>query len=173
MTETRIDPATVTGWGVDADPENDPTYPYRDRSKDDGLAMDWQRPPLQEPGVEILRSNEHNRLPAVVGTSTPPTAVSGMIRRFAFRYSENDLRHWMLLLGADRVNMVEGIVQDLGRGRIPNIPAEMGMRAEWKHNRKGLIAKIAIGAALTGALVAFTRRGRKDQEERVVPITRR
>ncbi len=32
-----------------------------------------------------------------------------MIRRAAFRYSKNDLRHWLMLMGADRVNVVEGM----------------------------------------------------------------
>ena len=43
----RIDPAGVIGWGVDADPENDPTYPMRDASQDDQRGMTWHRPPLQ------------------------------------------------------------------------------------------------------------------------------
>ena len=110
-----IDPASVPGWGVDADRRNDPTYPMRQREKG-GRPMDWARPPLQDPQVEILRSIEHNRLPAVVGTSTPPSGLSGAIRRAAFAYSESDWRHWLMLLGADRVNMVEGLVEDLAQG---------------------------------------------------------
>lgn len=43
--------------------------------------MDWNRPPLQPRSVEILRSIEHNRLPAVVGTSTPPRGLSGAVKR--------------------------------------------------------------------------------------------
>ena len=42
---TPIDATTVNGWGVDADPENDPTYPYRQREKDDHSGK-WQRPPV-------------------------------------------------------------------------------------------------------------------------------
>jgi hypothetical protein len=60
-----------------------------------------------------------------------------------------------MLMGADRVNMVEGIVQDLARARIPNIPAEMGMRSEWKHNRKGLVTKLAVTAAVGAAAFAL------------------
>ena len=79
-----IDPTTVNGWGIDADPDNDPTWPMRDRSKDDGPGMNWTRPPVQSPGVEILQSVEHQRQPAAVGTSTPPSGPSGVIRRQAF-----------------------------------------------------------------------------------------
>jgi hypothetical protein len=161
-----VDTSTIPGWGVDADPENDPTYPIRDRSQDDASGkMVWDRPPLQEPDVEILRSIEHNRLPAVVGTSTPPSGLSGMIRRAAFKKSESDWWHWLMLMGADRINVVEGVVQDLARAKIPNIPAEMGVRAEWKHNKKGLVIKIAVMAAIGVAAAALLSRKDDDEEE--------
>ena len=39
----RIDTATVLGWAVDADPKNDPTYPYRDRAAYQSKGMDCHR----------------------------------------------------------------------------------------------------------------------------------
>ena len=162
---TPIDPTTVDGWGVDADPENDPTYPYRDRSKDEGLALNWQRPTAQRSEVEILQSIEYNHRPAVFGTSTPPRWLSGMIRRAAFRWSESHWLHWLMLMGADRVNVVEGVVQDLGRGKVPNIPAEMGVRAEWRHNKKGLATKIAVTAAVGAVAWALISRAGRDRED--------
>ena len=161
--ETRpilADTSNIPGWGVDADPENDPTYPYRDRSKDDSPGMNWVRPPQQSSDVEILQSIEHVRRPAVFGTSTPPSGLSGIIRRLAFRYSESNWWHWLLLMGADRINVVEGIAQDLSRAKIPNIPAEMGVRSEWAHNKKGLVTKVAVVAAIS--LVAFALVRRRD-----------
>lgn len=157
-----IDASSVRGWAVDADPKNDPTYPIRDRSKDEGLAFNWQRPRLQSTDVEILQSIEHRTRPAVVGTSTPPSGVSGMIRRLAFRWSESNWLHWLLLMGADRINVVEGVVQDLGRGKVPNIPAEMGVKAEWQHNKKGLATKLTVMAALGIAIYALTKRGKNE-----------
>jgi hypothetical protein len=155
-----IDPATVPGWGVDADPDNDPTYPYRDRSQDDHSG-EWRRPSRQDAEVEVLQSIEHKQRPAVVGTSTPPSGVSGVLRRAAFRWSESNLVHWMLLLGADRINMVEGLVQDLGRGKIPNVPGEMGLRAGARHNPKGLAAKSAASIAVLGLAAAAWRKRRR------------
>lgn len=155
-----IGPAGIPGWGVDADPVNNPTYPYRDRSKDDHSGT-WQRPARQQSRVEILQSIEHKQRPAVVGTSTPPSGLSGALRRLAFRKSESNLLHWMLLLGADRVNMVEGVAQDLRQARVPNIPREMGARAQWRYNKGGFLLKAALvvgAAALIGA--AVTKRGR-------------
>ena len=153
-----IDPSTVHGWGVDADPENDPTYPYRDRGRDDGLTKDWERPPQQRSDVEILQSIEHVRTPAVFGTATPPSGLSGLVRRGAFRWSESHWLHWLMLMGADRINVVEGVVEDLARGRIPNIPAEMGIRSELRYNKRGFAKKVAVAAALSAATYALLRR---------------
>jgi hypothetical protein len=165
------DPTSVLGWGVDADARNDPTYPYRDRSKDDHSAH-WARPPVQKPDVEILQSIEHVRQPAVVGTSTPPRYLSGVIRRVAFRYSESHWAHWLMLMGADRINVVEGVLEDLGRAKIPNIPAEMGIRSEWEHNKTGLAKKLAVTGVVALAAYALLRRSRSQGSgsERVVPL---
>ena len=153
-----VDPTTVNGWGVDADPRNDPTYPYRLRGDDSGPAKSWERPTQPQPQVEVLRSIEHNRLPAVVGTSTPPSGLSGGVRRVAFRYSESQWAHWLLLMLADRINVVEGVFVDLSRGRLPNPYAEMGMGSDLKHDRAGFAAKTVTLVAIAGVLVAVSVR---------------
>ena len=162
---TAIDTSSIVGWGVDANPQNDPTYPYRDRSGDDHSGK-WTRPTQQQPEVEVLQSIEHKQLPAVFGTASPPKWISGMIRRLAFRWSESNWAHWLLLMGADRVNMVEGLVEDLAKGKIPNIPKEMGVPAEWKHNKAGLAKKLAVTAVIAGTLVALVRSRRTRDDRR-------
>ena len=72
-----------------------------------------------------------------------------------------------MLLGADRINMVEGLVEDFARGRVPNVPGEMGMRAEWRHNKDGLIQKVAIATTVT--LVAAALLGRRRSHDRYRP----
>jgi hypothetical protein len=163
-----VDTASIPGWGVDADLSNDPTYPYRDRANDDHSGS-WPRPPQQQVDVEVLQSIEHKQRPAVVGTSTPPAGLSGAMRRLAFSKSESNLLHWMLLLGADRINVVEGIASDLGSGRVPNIFAEMGGRAEWQHNKRGLVIKGAAGVALLALAGAALRQKKSGQPDRRVP----
>ena len=54
----------------------------------------------------------------------------------------------MLLLLADRINVVEGISEDLMSGHIPNVLGEMGIKAEWQHNPAGLVRKAAIATAV-------------------------
>lgn len=154
-----IDPQTVTGWGVDADPENDPTWPMRNRAGDSGSDMDWARPSVQTPGVEILQSVEHLHQPAVVGTSTPPTGLSGQIRRQAFTFSEGQWGHWLLLMLADRINMVEGVAGDLKRGRLPNPLVESG-RVKQAHAQQAAIGTAAVVVVGIVATIALLRRRR-------------
>jgi hypothetical protein len=165
VNQKLVDTSAIRGWGVDANPDNDPTYPIRHLEDQQTRGMTWTRPAQQSPDVEILRSIEHNRLPAVMGTSTPPSGLSGMIRRYAFRRSESDWWHWLLLMGADRLNVVEGVIDDLGKGKVPNIPAEMGARAEWQHNKKGAVAKVAVVSALVLATTMFLRSKRSPNDE--------
>jgi hypothetical protein len=156
MEKVYIDPATVNGWGIDADPRNDPVYPMRDMSMDDKGGMNWVRPPLQMREVEILHSNERPNLSAVFGTSTPPKGLSGIIRRMAFTKSEGKWGHWLMLLFADRINVIEGIFQDFSRGRIPHILNEMGLRAELKYNFPGFLRKLAIVTAIIVLIIVLS-----------------
>jgi hypothetical protein len=170
-----IDPTQIKGWGVDADPENDPTYPMRLRNNEGHKGYSWERPPQQPASVEVLHSNERPNLSATFGTSTPPAGLSGMIRRFAFNYSESAYAHWLPLMLADRVGVVEGYIEDLSRGHIPNVFAERGWKAEWQHNRKSLVTRVAVGALLATAAVAYlsTRKGNSSANGDKVRRTRR
>ena len=97
----------------------------------------------------------------VFGSGQPPRGVSGGVRRFAFGYSENDLRHWLLLLLADRIDVGEGLIDDLAHGHLPRIYSEMGGRAELKHNPLGAAKKgLVLAAALTAVYLYARRRTR-------------
>jgi hypothetical protein len=145
----------IPGWGMDADPENDPTYPMKKWNGDDHKRYNWDRPQQQALEVEILHSNERPNVSAVFGTVAPPSGLSGSIRRYAFKYSESSYGHWLPLVLADRVNVIEGIIDDLKRGHVPNIFAERGWTAEWKYNRQDFIKKLAIGTAVTLGVIAI------------------
>jgi hypothetical protein len=146
---------TIEGWGVDADPSNNPTYPMKHYTGADHQRLEYERSKQQMPREEVLHSNERPGITRVFGTSSPPSGLSGQFRRFAFRFSEGSSAHWLTLLLADRVNVVEGIVDDLRHGHIPNVFKERGWNAEWKYNRKGVIQKVAVGAVVTTAVVTF------------------
>ena len=161
MQPRPIDPSQVKGWGIDADPRNDPTYPMKPRRTDvEQRGYTWERPTQQSATVEVLHSNERPNLSAVFGTSTPPRFLSGMLRRFAFRYNESNYGHWLPLMAADRVGVVEALFHDVFHGRIPNVFVERGWRADWQHNRTTLIvriiARIILIAAIFLLVVALT-----------------
>ena len=65
-------------------------------------------------------------------------------------------------MGADRINVAEGVLQDLGRGKVPNIPGEMGIRSAWRHNKAGLADKAVVFGLLaaTIAIAATVREAR-------------
>ena len=155
MQKRLIDPSQVKGWGIDANPKNDPVYPMKTRNNGEHAGYSWQRPTQQPVNIEILHSNERPNVTSVFGTSTPPAGLSGMIRRFAFRYSESSYGHWLPLMAADRIGIVEGVLHDLTRAKVPNVFVERGYRAEWKHNRASLMLRLGIKLALIGAAVAY------------------
>lgn len=157
----RKPPPGIQGWGADLDPAVRPAVPMHHYPQ---RFVDMQTediPPQPSRGVKVFHSNERPGLTPVYGTAQPPSGVSGLIRKGAFRYSENDLRHWLMLLFADRVNVVEGIVEDLAHGHVPNLFREMGGPAEWKHNRQGFVRKAFIAGAVVGVLLYMNRRRRR------------
>lgn len=148
----------IPGWGMDADPENEPTYPMKQYTGDDHHRSSYDRSLPQPKDVEILMSTERPRISAVFGNSIPPSGLSGMIRRYAFSHSEDRYRHWLPLVFADRVNMVEGLISDLGKGYLPNLFAESGWKMEIKHNPRGSCIKLATLAAVGFTLYFMLKR---------------
>ncbi|KAA9339700.1 hypothetical protein F0P96_03535 [Hymenobacter busanensis] len=166
---TPIDPKQIKGWGIDADPKNDPTYPMRQPRMNITQDPDYKHRPesLQPVDTEVLRSVERPNVSAVFGTPEPPKGLSGLIRRAAFHFSENEYAHWLPLLLADRVDVVEGVLDDLVHGKLPNIYAEKGYPVEWKHNRTSLILKLTtVAAVATGALVLLSSNGKKSKKRK-------
>lgn len=160
----------IEGWGIDADPENDPTYPMKHYTGADHDRLNYERAPQQRQEMEILKSNERPAITRVFGTSSPPSGLSGMLRRYAFKFSEGSSGHWMTLILADRINVVEGVIDDLAHGHIPNFFAERGWNAEWKYNRKGLVKNIAIGVAVTSLLLLILANRKKQSENDLVEM---
>ena len=158
--ENRINPEEVKGWGIDADPENEPTYPMKKYTGDDHHRLKYERPPQQQLTVEVLHSNERPNYTATFGTSSPPSGLSGQMRRHAFKYSEDRYPHWMILMMADRVNVIEGIVQDIRNGHFPNILKERGWKANWKYDTKKTAIKTSV-VVFTAALLLTLLRKRK------------
>ncbi|MDB5961600.1 MAG: hypothetical protein JWP59_2894 [Massilia sp.] len=159
LSRPKRDMSHIQGWGADLDRKNRPAVPMEHSPpRLDGAPL---AAPVQQPErIEVLVSPERPHITPLFGTSTPPKGLSGMLRRLAFKTTENDIRHFLLLLLADRINVVEGIGEDLLSGHVPNVLAEMGIKAEWEHNKAGLVRKVAIAGAVGGlAYYLLKRRG--------------
>jgi hypothetical protein len=149
----------VPGWGADLEAANRPAVPM-ERTPPRLANVHWDEPAHQHSHVEVFHSTERPGLTPVYGTTVPPSGVSGRMRAVAFRYSENDVRHWLMLLGADRVNVVEGLLSDLAHGHVPNLFKEMGLASEWRYNRAAFIRKAAMTGAMTALAIYLIRRRR-------------
>ena len=163
---TRSDMSHIPGWGADLDRKNRPGVPMEHSPpRLEGAPI---APPSQQPErMEVFVSPERPGITPLFGTSSPPKGISGMLRRMAYKMTENDIRHFMLLLLADRINVVEGIGQDLMSGHVPNVLGEMGIKAEWQHNKVGLAKKAAIATAVVGiGYYLLTRRNNDRYDDR-------
>lgn len=156
------DHSHIKGWGIDRDPKNDPTYPMKHRTDEEIEGYTWERPEQQPVNIEVLKSVERPNIPAVFGSTIPPSGLSGALRRLAFKYSESSYGRWLPLVMADRIGEIEGIIDDLKQGHVPNIFAEKGMSSEWKYNRKGLIQKAAVTAAAAIGVYLFLTRDKRN-----------
>jgi hypothetical protein len=145
----------INGWGADLDVANRPAYP-KERTPPRLDPMPSPGGERQPQTVKVFHSNERPAMTPVFGTSAPPSGLSGLIRAHAFKRSENDVRHWLWLLFADRVNMAEGIVSDLLKGHVPNIYKEAGGPAAMRLNPGRTIRQLAVKAAIAGAIVGGT-----------------
>src|SRR3712207_5481099 len=126
--------ARMPGWGVDSDPADRPSVPKLE-FREDLTGAHWEFPDRQPEKWPRERSIEHAFLTPVFGTSCPPTGLSGVIRKYAYRrYSEARAAHWLLLIAADRVNSVEANLASLVSRRPDNPITETGILSEFSHH---------------------------------------
>lgn len=97
--------AGVPGRGIDEKPEQRPGVPM-ERPAHPLEGAHWAQPAQQAATVRVTKRMEIATLTPVFGTAQPPRGVSGLIRRLAYRIPEHHAKHWMLLLAADRVDVV-------------------------------------------------------------------
>jgi hypothetical protein len=120
---------TISGWGVDVNPADRPSFP-KEAKQDTGAH--WDFPARQQPRGFREKSTEHKFLTPVFGTAQPLRGLSGAIRRYAYTFSEGRTAHWLLLIAGDRVNVLEGRVAALLQGRPDNPVTETGVLREFK-----------------------------------------
>jgi hypothetical protein len=123
--------ARIPGWGADLNKEDRPSVPKL-KFLDTGAWWDFpERQPEKRPRE---RSVEHRFLTPAFGTAQPLSGVSGVMRRFAYKFGEGRALHWLILLYADRVDAAEHHIRSLATLRPDNPITETGLKAEWTHN---------------------------------------
>lgn len=106
MSPGHLTHARIPDWGIDLPLENRPGVPYETAPRPLPGAH-WIAPVRQVPHVTVLHRAGLARLTPVFGTASPPHGISGKLRRIAYDIPEYRARHWMLLLFADRVDVIE------------------------------------------------------------------
>ncbi|HEY0890643.1 MAG TPA: hypothetical protein VGE38_13625 [Nocardioides sp.] len=138
----------IPGWGADLDPADRPAVP-RERFDPGATGAHWELPEQQPQTGPRERSIEHGRLPPVFGTSVPLKGLSGAIRGLAYRrYSEGRAAHWLLLLAADRVDVLESAARSVATPRPDNPITQTGILSEPR--RHGWSSRVGRGRADTG-----------------------
>lgn len=113
----------IPGWGADADPRKRPGVPMilKPEARE---GAHWETPERQpSPPYPVLKRVELNALTPVFGTAAPPRGLSGVLRRVAYGIPEHRVRHVLLLLVADRVDVVES---RLRRHPVQSLGAVLG-----------------------------------------------
>ncbi len=143
----------INGWGADLDPKNRPSVPRELPS--DVMTARGDVKHRQTPRMKVFQSNEHPDLTPVFGETCPPSGLSGLLRGYAFQYGEATNRHWLTLMLADRVNILERLVIDAFRGHPDHYVEEKAWRANATRPLAigaGIIGAVALGLALNAAL---------------------
>jgi hypothetical protein len=112
----------IPGWGADLDHADRPSVP---RLKFDPAATGahWDLPEQQPEKSPVF------------GTSSPTRGLSGFVRRYSYRtYSEGRAAHWLLLLGADRIDAIESHLASFLTLHPDNPFTETGVRSEFTHH---------------------------------------
>jgi hypothetical protein len=117
----------IIGWGVDASFENRPGVP-EERHPPEPLIKAPHFPSRQTMGIPSVKSH-YRPLTPVYGTAVPPRGLSGVIRRIAYQVPDYKARRWMLLMLADRIDVIEhnSLSMVFGIGAI--VAGVIGIRA--------------------------------------------
>ncbi len=91
--------------GVDAARNVRPGVP-RERLDGPDPGAHWERP-AQQRGVEVLSRSGLRAATPVFGTAQPARGLSGAVRRAAYHVPEHRATRWLLLVAADRVDVLE------------------------------------------------------------------
>lgn len=121
----------IPGWGADLNPKDRPAA-LREKFPETGTGAHWEYPEQQKAHITVLKSVEHKNLTSTFGTACPLKGLSGIIRKYAYHLSEAQKSHWLLLLLADRIDVIESALESVISLRPHNPFNEMGLASEFR-----------------------------------------
>src|SRR5687768_15586680 len=92
-------------WGADIEPERRPGVPMETDPRP--LAGTHGREHPAQPPSELPLKADHRPPTQVFSTAMPPRGMSGLLRRWAYTQPDHRAKHWMTLLLADRIDVLE------------------------------------------------------------------
>ncbi|AUX36325.1 MULTISPECIES: hypothetical protein [Sorangium] len=108
MEAVLMQPKELPYWGVDLCPEDRPGVP-REAPPHLLSWAHWIEPERQPVEGRVLRHPGLARPTPVFSTALPPRGASGVLRRLAYEVPDHKLPHWILLMIADRVDVLESL----------------------------------------------------------------
>jgi hypothetical protein len=134
----KVKNSHIQGRRADLDHANRLAYP-KERKPARLKGLQWTEPQAQAETVKILKTSGRRKVTPLFVTPVPPKGLSGKMREFGFKFSENDFRHWWILMAADRVHVVEDLISDMRRGVFPKILTKMGKSGRLKYPGKSFL----------------------------------
>jgi hypothetical protein len=108
MASKETQPSNLHFRGADRNPEQRPGVP-REAAPHPLPGTHWIEPERQPTeGVAIL-PGQRDRSTPVFSTALPPRGLSGALRIAAHRIPDYRVRHWVLLLVADRIDLIQNL----------------------------------------------------------------
>ncbi|KYG10313.1 hypothetical protein BE21_12805 [Sorangium cellulosum] len=101
-------PKELPYWGVDLCPEDRPGVP-REAPPHLLSYAHWIEPERQPVEGRVLRHPGLARPTPAFSAALPPRGASGALRRLAYEVPDHKVSHWLLLLIADRVDVLESL----------------------------------------------------------------
>lgn len=101
-------PNDLPYWGLDRRLEDRPGVP-REATPHPLPGAHWKEPERQPVEGPVLMRPGLTRPTPVFNTALPPKGVSGALRRAAYKIPDHRVRHWLILMLADRVDVVQNL----------------------------------------------------------------
>ena len=103
----RIEHANEPVYGSDLPGSERPGVPMETESRPLTPTVHWREPERQPPNRRVTKRRELAQLTPVFSSALPPRGISGMLRRAAYGIPETHAQHFLTLMLADRVDVLE------------------------------------------------------------------